>query len=157
VGRPLSISQAGVTVLASLKNVFKVPELRNKVLFTLAVIAIYRFGAYLPVPGIDLDQVKRLTETAQSGGVLAFLQLFSGGALSRFSLFALGIMPYITSSIIMQILAVVIPKLEQWRAGQWARGILKWAAASPSPSPLGDQPRLVSTTVAAASGTSRTA
>ena len=115
-------------MLASLKNVFKVPELRNKVLFTLFVIAIYRFGAYLPVPGVDLEQVKRLTEQAQSGGVLAFLQLFSGGALTRFSLFALGIMPYITASIIMQILAVVIPKLEQWQeqgaVGQ--RKITQW-------------------------------
>jgi preprotein translocase subunit SecY len=115
-------------VFASLKNVFKVPELRNKVFFTLFVIALYRFGSFLPVPGVDLDQVKRLTEQAQSGGVLAFLQLFSGGALTRFSLFALGIMPYITASIIMQILAVVIPKLEQWQeqgaVGQ--RKITQW-------------------------------
>jgi preprotein translocase subunit SecY len=115
-------------VLASLKNIFKVPELRNKVLFTVFVMAVYRFGAYLPVPGVDLQQVKALTEQAQQGGVLAFLQLFSGGALTRFSLFALGIMPYITSSIIMQILAVVIPKLEQWQeqgaVGQ--RKITQW-------------------------------
>lgn len=115
-------------MLASLKNIFKVPELRNKVLFTVFVMAIYRFGAYLPVPGVDLQQVKALTEQAQQGGVLAFLQLFSGGALTRFSLFALGIMPYITSSIIMQILAVVIPKLEQWQeqgaVGQ--RKITQW-------------------------------
>ncbi len=115
-------------MLASLKNIFKVPELRNKVLFTFFVIALYRFGAYLPVPGVDLQQVKTLTDQAQQGGVLAFLQLFSGGALTRFSLFALGIMPYITSSIIMQILAVVIPKLEQWQeqgaVGQ--RKITQW-------------------------------
>jgi len=115
-------------VLASLKNIFKVPELRSKVLFTIFVMAVYRFGAFLPVPGVDLQQVKALTEQAQQGGVLAFLQLFSGGALTRFSLFALGIMPYITSSIIMQILAVVIPKLEQWQAqgavGQ--RKITQW-------------------------------
>ena len=115
-------------MLASLKNIFKVPELRNKVLFTVFVISIYRFGAYLPVPGVDLSAVKQLTEQAQKGGVLAFLQLFSGGALTRFSLFALGIMPYITSSIIMQILAVVIPKLEQWQeqgaVGQ--RKITQW-------------------------------
>ncbi len=115
-------------MLASLKNIFKVPELRNKVLFTFFVIALYRFGAYLPVPGVDLAQVKKLTDQAAQGGVLAFLQLFSGGALTRFSLFALGIMPYITSSIIMQILAVVIPKLEQWQeqgaVGQ--RKITQW-------------------------------
>jgi len=115
-------------VLASLKNIFKVPELRGKVLFTLVIIAIYRFGAYLPVPGIDLSKVQQLTNEAKSGGVLSLLNLFSGGALTRFSLFALGIMPYITSSIIMQILAVVIPKLEQWQeqgaVGQ--RKITQW-------------------------------
>jgi preprotein translocase subunit SecY len=115
-------------VLASLKNIFKVPELRNKVLFTLAIIAIYRFGAYIPVPGVDLEAIQQLTEQSQQGGVLAFLQLFSGNALTRFSLFALGIMPYITASIIMQILAVVIPKLEQWQnqgaVGQ--RKITQW-------------------------------
>jgi preprotein translocase subunit SecY len=117
-------------VLSSLRNIFKVQDLRNKILFTLAVIAIYRFGSYIPVPGIDVDQLSVLKEQAERGGVLAFLQLFSGGALTRFSLFALGIMPYITSSIIMQILAVVIPKLEQWqnqgavgqrKINQWTR------------------------------------
>jgi preprotein translocase subunit SecY len=102
-------------VLSNIANIFRVPDLRNKVLFTLMVIALYRFGSYIPAPGVDLDQVQRLTEGAQSGGVLSFLQLFSGGALSRFSLFALGIMPYITASIILQILTVVIPKLEQWQ------------------------------------------
>jgi preprotein translocase subunit SecY len=115
-------------VLASLKNIFKVPELRGKVLFTLAIIAVYRFGAYIPVPGVDLTQIKALTEESGGGNVLQFLQLFSGNALGRLSLFALGIMPYITSSIIMQILAVVIPKLEQWQeqgaVGQ--RKITQW-------------------------------
>jgi len=115
-------------VLASLKNIFKVPELRNKVLFTLAIIAVYRFGAYLPVPGVDLEAIQKLSESAEQGGVLGFLALFSGKALTRFSLFALGIMPYITASIIMQILAVVIPKLEQWQnqgaVGQ--RKITQW-------------------------------
>jgi preprotein translocase subunit SecY len=115
-------------VLASLKNIFKVPELRGKVLFTLLIIAIYRFGAYVPVPGVDLSKVKLLAEQGNQGNVLQFLQLFSGNALSRLSLFALGIMPYITASIIMQILAVVIPKLEQWQeqgaVGQ--RKITQW-------------------------------
>jgi preprotein translocase subunit SecY len=114
-------------VLASLKNIFKVPELRGKVLFTLAIIAIYRFGAYIPIPGVDLTQVKALSAETE-GSVLQFLQLFSGNALGRLSLFALGIMPYITASIIMQILAVVIPKLEQWQeqgaVGQ--RKITQW-------------------------------
>jgi preprotein translocase subunit SecY len=115
-------------VLANLKNVYKVPDLRNKVLFSLLMIALYRLGAHLPVPGIDVSVLKTLKQNAEQGGVLAFLQLFSGGALTQFALFALGIMPYITSSIIMQILAVVIPKLEQWQqqgaVGQ--RKITQW-------------------------------
>jgi preprotein translocase subunit SecY len=115
-------------VLASLKNVFKVPDLRNKVLFTLLMIALYRLGSHVPVPGIDLGAVKQLQDEAKNGGVLSFLQLFSGGALTQFAVFALGIMPYITSSIIMQILSVVIPKLEQWQqqgaVGQ--RKITQW-------------------------------
>src|SRR5687767_10695772 len=107
---------------------FRVPDLRNKILFTLMMLAIYRLGSHVPVPGIDLSAVKALQEQAKEGGVLSFLQLFSGGALTQFAVFALGIMPYITSSIIMQILGVVIPKLEQWQnqgaVGQ--RKITQW-------------------------------
>jgi preprotein translocase subunit SecY len=108
---------------------FRVTDLRNKILFTLAVIAVYRFGSYVPAPGIDIDAVQELKNQAEStGGVLGFLQLFSGGALTNFAIFALGIMPYITSSIIMQILTVVIPKLEEWQnqgaVGQ--RKITQW-------------------------------
>jgi preprotein translocase subunit SecY len=92
------------------------------------MIVIYRFGAYLPVPGIDVSALKTLKDSAEQGGVLAFLQLFSGGALTQFAIFALGIMPYITASIIMQILGVVIPKLEEWQnqgaVGQ--RKITQW-------------------------------
>ncbi|MEA2426304.1 MAG: preprotein translocase subunit SecY, partial [Thermoleophilaceae bacterium] len=102
-------------MLSSLKNVFKIPDLRNKIVFTLMMLALYRFGSHIPVPGIDLGAVKQLNEQAKNGGVLSFLQLFSGGALTNFAVFALGIMPYITSSIIIQILTVVIPKLEQWQ------------------------------------------
>jgi preprotein translocase subunit SecY len=102
-------------MLSSLRNMFKVPELRNKILFTLLIIAIYRFGAHIPVPGIEFSAVQQLTAAASKGGVLGFLNLFSGGALTRFAIFGLGIMPYITSSIIIQLLMVVIPKLEQWR------------------------------------------
>jgi len=115
-------------VLSSLKNMFKVPDLRNKIVFSLLMLALYRFGSHVPVPGIDLGQVKQLQQEAKNGGVLSFLQLFSGGALTQFAVFALGIMPYITSSIIMQILTVVIPKLEQWQqqgaVGQ--RKITQW-------------------------------
>ena len=115
-------------MLSSLRNMFKVPDLRNKILFTLIMIVAYRFGAHIPVPGIDLTAVETLKDQAKEGGVLGFLNLFSGGALTQFAVFALGIMPYITSSIIMQILGVVIPKLEEWQnqgaVGQ--RKITQW-------------------------------
>lgn len=115
-------------MLSNVKNIFKVVDLRNKVLFTLAMILLYRFGAALRVPGIDGQAVKQLREASQSQGALGFLNLFSGGAFGSFSIFALGIMPYITASIIMQVLGVVIPKLEQWQqegaTGQ--RKITQW-------------------------------
>ena len=98
-----------------MRNIFRVPDLRSKIIFTLAMLALYRLGAQLPVPGIDFDAVLQLEEQAEAGGVLGFLNLFSGGALTQFALFALGIMPYITASIIMQILTVAIPKLEEWQ------------------------------------------
>ena len=101
--------------MSRIGNIFKVADLRNKVLFTLFMLVLYRLGCYLPVPGIDQNAVNSIGEQAREGGVLAFLQLFSGNALTQFSLFALGIMPYITSSIIMQILTVVIPKLQEWQ------------------------------------------
>ena len=101
--------------MSRIGNIIKVPDLRNKVLFTLFMLVLYRFGSYVPVPGIDQNAVQAIENQAREGGVLAFLQLFSGRALTRFSLFALGIMPYITASIIMQILAVVIPKLQEWQ------------------------------------------
>ena len=114
--------------MSTLRNVFKIPELRNKLLFTLLMIALYRLGAHIPVPGIDLGQIKEIQDKADSSGVLNLLQTFSGGAITQFAVFALGIMPYITASIIMQILAVVIPKLEQWQeqgaVGQ--RKITQW-------------------------------
>ena len=100
-------------MLANLKNVFKIPDLRNKILFTLAMIAVYRIGVAIRVPGVDPLAVEQLKESAKSQGALGFLNLFSGGGFESFSIFALGIMPYITASIIMQILGVVIPKLEE--------------------------------------------
>ena len=96
----------------SLANSWKIPELRGKLLFTAAMIAIYRFGSYVPTPGIDIGALDEFF--AKGGaGVVGFLDLFSGGALGRVAVFALGIMPYITASIIMQLLTVVIPKLEE--------------------------------------------
>ena len=100
-------------MLSNLKNVFKVADLRNKVLFTLAMVALYRFGVAIRVPGIDADAVNQFQEGVRTQGALGFLDLFSGGAFGSFSIFALGIMPYITASIIMQVLGVVIPKLEK--------------------------------------------
>ncbi len=100
--------------MSSLLNVFKVPELRKKILFTLFILALYRLGTYIPVPGISIDSIRALKDSASDGGIVGFLNLFSGGALTNFAIFALGIMPYITSSIIMQLLQVVIPKLEKW-------------------------------------------
>ena len=116
-------------MLSSVRNIFRVPDLRGKILFTLLILALYRMGAYVPAPGIDLDAVEELKRQAETGGgVVGFLQLFSGGALTQFAIFALGIMPYITASIIMQILTVVIPKLEEWQqmgaVGQ--RKITQW-------------------------------
>jgi preprotein translocase subunit SecY len=102
-------------VLKNFRNMFKVVDLRNKVLFTLAVIALFRLGTHVPVPGVDFQAIKTLKSESEAGGVLGFLNLFSGGALTQFAVFALGVMPYITSSIIMQLLAVVIPKVEEWQ------------------------------------------
>jgi preprotein translocase subunit SecY len=102
-----------VNLLASFVNAFRVPDLRKKILFTLLIIAVYRFGAHVPTPGIDVDQAQKFSNGIQ-GGVFQFINLFSGGALTEMAIFALGIMPYITSSIIMQLLTVVIPKLEAW-------------------------------------------
>jgi len=98
-------------VLTAIANAFRVPELRRKILFTLAIIAIYRVGSYIPVPGVDTTVIQSQVEGTAT---LGLLNLFSGGALEKFAVFSLGIMPYITSSIIMQLLQGVIPKVEQW-------------------------------------------
>jgi preprotein translocase subunit SecY len=105
-------------VLKAFVNAFKIPDLRKKILFTIGVIAVFRLGSHIPAPNINLgalDELKNLTNSPNGLGALQFIDLFSGGALTRFAVFSLGIMPYITSSIIMQLLTVVIPKLEQWQ------------------------------------------
>lgn len=99
-------------MLKAFIDAFKIPDLRRKILFTLFIIGVYRLGAHLPLPNVN---VEALEDAAVGGGITAFINLFSGGALQNFAIFALGIMPYITSSIIMQLLTVVIPKLEQWQ------------------------------------------
>ncbi len=101
-------------MLRSILDAFKVPELRKKILFTLAILALYRFGAYVPVPGIPFHEFA--TAFQDTGVAMTMLDLFTGGALSNFSVFSLGIMPYITASIIMQLMQGVIPAV-----GRWAR------------------------------------
>ena len=99
-------------MLTAVRNAFRIHDLRNKILFTLFIFAIYRLGAQIPVPGVDLDAIRTFADQAEDSGFIGLLNLFSGGALTQMSIFALGIMPYITASIIMQLLAVVIPKLQ---------------------------------------------
>ncbi len=99
-----------------LANIWRVPDLRGKVLFTLFIILVYRVGAHIPVPYVDFSSIKSLQEQSEDlGGIVPFLNLFSGGAITNVAVFFLGIMPYITASIFMQLLGVVIPKLEQWQ------------------------------------------
>ena len=95
-----------------LANAWRVPELRKRVLFTALILALYRLGSWVPAPGVNSDQIKGYFNN-QGGTILGLLNVFSGGALSQFSLFALGIMPYVTASIILQLMTVVVPKLEQ--------------------------------------------
>ncbi|MCL5736398.1 MAG: preprotein translocase subunit SecY [Actinobacteria bacterium] len=97
-------------MLQSLLNAWRLPELRKKLLFTALIIAIYRLGCYIPVPGVSVSSIEGMFA---SGGVFDFYNLFSGGGLQRVAIFAMGIMPYITASIIMQLLTMVIPRLEQ--------------------------------------------
>jgi preprotein translocase subunit SecY len=98
-------------VFSWLANAWRVPELRRRVLFTGMILGLYRLGSWIPAPGVNSDQIKQVFH-GQGGTILGLLNIFSGSALSRFSLFALGIMPYVTASIILQLLTVVVPKLE---------------------------------------------
>ena len=98
--------------LSAFITAFRTPDLRNKLLFTLGLIALYRLGSVIPTPGVDYGAIQRCLDTVQDNSVYALINLFSGGALLQLSVFALGIMPYITASIIIQLLTVVIPRLE---------------------------------------------
>ncbi len=100
-------------MLRTIANAFSVADIRKKLAFTAAMLLLYRLGAYIPAPGVDASAVKELSENFAGSNILGFLNLFSGGGLSRLSLFALGIMPYITASIILQLLTVVVPSLEK--------------------------------------------
>src|SRR5512139_3140960 len=99
-------------IFSSIQNIFSIPDLRKRVLFMLGLLAVYRVGAHIPTPGINHDALELLFQT-QAGTIFGFLDIFSGGALRRFSIFALGIMPYITASIILQLATVVVPYLEK--------------------------------------------
>ncbi len=99
-------------MLSWLANAWRVPELRKRLLFTAFILSVYRLGSFLPAPGVDSAQIESFFNN-NGGSILGLLNLFSGSALSRFSIFALGIMPYVTASIILQLLTVVIPSLEQ--------------------------------------------
>ncbi len=98
-------------MFSGLQNIFKIPELRKRILFTLLMLAVYRIGAYIPTPGVKGDALSQYLHQA-AGGLMGFFDMFSGGALSRVTIFALGIMPYITASIVLQLLTVVIPRLQ---------------------------------------------
>jgi len=100
-------------MLRTILNAFSVADIRKKLAFTAAMLLLYRLGAYIPAPGVNVDAVKEVSSNFGGGGVLNFLNQFSGGSLSRLSIFALGIMPYITASIILQLLTVVVPSLER--------------------------------------------
>lgn len=100
-------------MLAILGNAFAIPEIRRKIAFTAAMLALYRLGAYIPAPGVDANALEGIQDNFAGSDILGFLNLFSGGGLERLSLFALGIMPYITASIILQLLTVVVPALEK--------------------------------------------
>jgi preprotein translocase subunit SecY len=99
-------------MLSAFGMAFKTPELRKKIFFTLSIMALFRFGSVVPTPGVSYANVKQCIDQAQGGGLFGLINLFSGGALLHLSVFALGIMPYITSSIIIQLLTVVIPRFE---------------------------------------------
>src|SRR5262250_993217 len=98
--------------LQALANLFRIEDLRKRVLFTLALLAVYRIGAHIPTPGIDARVLEAYFQQAQNSA-LGIFDLFSGGNLRRLTIFALGIMPYITSSIILQLMTVVFPYLER--------------------------------------------
>ena len=101
-------------MISGLQNISKIPELRNRILFTFGMLAVYRIGIFVPTPGIDTQALGAFFDAqAKGGSLLGLIDMFTGGALSQFSVFALGIMPYISASIIFSLLTVVIPHLER--------------------------------------------
>src|ERR671933_1524882 len=100
-------------MLGTIAKAFTAPEIRRKLAFTAAMLALYRLGSHIPVPGVNPDAVDQIQSHFGGSNILGFLNLFSGGGLQRVAIFALGIMPYITASIILQLLTVVVPSLEK--------------------------------------------
>src|SRR5437588_9117242 len=100
-------------MLSTVASAFTVGEIRRKLAFTAAMLALYRLGSHIPVPGINIHAVDAIQKNFGGSNILGFLNLFTGGGLSRIAIFALGIMPYITASIILQLLTVVSPSLEK--------------------------------------------
>ena len=98
-------------MIPGLANILRIPDLRRKFLFTIGMLALFRLGSHIPVPGVDVQRLQTLFN--QQGNVFGFIDLFVGGALSRFALFALGVFPYITASIIFSLLEVVFPRLKE--------------------------------------------
>src|SRR5919198_543309 len=109
-GRPAEVTR---TVVATIAKAFTVPEIRKKLAFTALILALYRLGSHIPVPGVNADAVKAIQKNFANDSILGFLNLFSGGGLQRIALFALTVMPYITASIILQLLTVVVPALDK--------------------------------------------
>ncbi len=117
-------------MLSVYRNMFKVPDLRNKILFTLFIVLLYRIGAAIPSPGVDPEAVKAISEGGAQNGIIGLLSLFSGGALEQLSVFALGVIPYITASIIMQLLTGVIPRLQKMQEEGEGQRITQWTRYS---------------------------
>ena len=99
-------------MLSAFARAFRTPDLRRKLLFTIAIMAVFRLGSFIPTPGVDYSAVQVCVSDSASNDLLGMVNLFSGGALLQLAIFALGIMPYITASIIVQLLRVVIPRFE---------------------------------------------
>ena len=127
----------------AIANIFRIPDLRKRLLFTLALLAVYRLGGHIPTPGIDTEPLSGYSSRATPGSVFGFFDLFSGGNFRRLTIFALGIMPYITASIILQLLTVVVPTLEKLqkegelgrrKITQWTRYLTVGLAHRCSPS-----------------------
>ena len=97
-------------LFSNFQNIFRVPELKNRLLFTMGLLAVYRVGAHIPTPGINGEELSKFL-TERGGALMGFFDMFSGGALSKVTIFALGIMPYISASIILQLLTVVVPAI----------------------------------------------